>query len=274
MDREVVEALRKSKSRLRWIYPTIKAKDGTILDGLHRQAADPAWKTVTLQDIDTEEKKALTRIACNLVRREVSAEEKTEMLGALARLGWDAQKIAGETGLSERVVYKYLPGEFKKPEPKQLASARRALRTEPEIVPTEATKREPYSKGLSETGSSHRVPTYTESEQLFSSALSAHKVNYRTQEIFEREGEMTKDGKPKIYALDFFLLDKKVGIEIEGAGSSSKDNPERDAFFGSRGVAVAHLSNELVQKHAGEVAELIAILTRCLKTEGEIELDG
>ena len=49
-------------------------------------------------------------------------------------------------------------------------------------------------------------------------------------------------------------------MEVEGEGSASKDDPERDGFFTRRGYIVLHASNRLVRDYGPEVAELIAPL--------------
>lgn len=85
---------------------------------------------VTIRFLSDEEAFTL-QLTENLQRKDLSEEEKTRALGELAkRTGWNAQQIADKLKMSERWVYKYLPGEFKQPEPEQLASARRALSSE------------------------------------------------------------------------------------------------------------------------------------------------
>lgn len=112
------------------LYPILKAKDGSILDGFHRSGADE-WKSQTLENIDTEEKKLAARLISNFHRRRVPREEKERWINDLAALYRDqglkvyadgdksqganeiADRIGEVTGISRRTVLEYLKDDFK-----------------------------------------------------------------------------------------------------------------------------------------------------------------
>lgn len=70
--------LKKSTTVIGQLYPVLVAKDGDVLDGVHRSQANRNWKRLTLQHIDTEEKKLIARLVANFHRRQVSKLEKEE----------------------------------------------------------------------------------------------------------------------------------------------------------------------------------------------------
>ncbi len=123
--------LKKSSTSIGQLYPVLVAKDGEILDGVHRKASDRSWRTVTLTHIDTTEKKLIARLVANFHRRQVSRDEKAEWINALAELyvkqGFKiegsrdkaqgsnevAERIVVATGLGRRTVMTYLRDEFK-----------------------------------------------------------------------------------------------------------------------------------------------------------------
>ena len=124
IDPELVEELRQSKRKLGALSPIILDAKGNIVEGHHRQEADPDWPKVTYKEIRTEEDQVLFAIAFNWHRREKSDSWKMKMLAKLAGLGHTVDQIAEMTGLNKRTVYRYLPGDLKGSEPKELAEAR------------------------------------------------------------------------------------------------------------------------------------------------------
>jgi len=74
-----------------------------------------------LEHVETEEDRLVARLISNLCRRDVSAGEKSEVLGKLGEiylsegveLGKIAYKIAEVTGMSYRWVMKYMPDKLK-----------------------------------------------------------------------------------------------------------------------------------------------------------------
>jgi hypothetical protein len=252
-----------------------------VVDGNHRLAADPSWKSIMLAELDSEEKKLTARIACNFVRREVSAEEKTEMLGALAKLGWDAKRISDETGLALSTVYKYLPGEVKQEAKAEAGKAggeaksatrRVAQRQEStsdsgkeqgstQIESGLKERHQPYAKGISPSAREGLKPQYTEEHMKLASAFNGVGLFPDVEKPFVRPGEVTKDGKPKEYFADLCFEDWKVVIEVEGEGSASADNDERELFFAENGYQVVHVPNACARSHGHVLAALVRAFT-------------
>jgi len=78
--------LKESAKAIGQLRPAILAKDGWVVDGIHRLRADPEWRTERHEDIDTEEKKWIARAHANLARRTVGREEKREIINNLAKI--------------------------------------------------------------------------------------------------------------------------------------------------------------------------------------------
>lgn len=119
---EIDSGLRSSSRRVGRLYPVLLDKHGNVIDGKHRLAADANWPKMRLDHVESEEDRLVARLICNVCRRNVSAEEKSEILQELGELhvkagvkpGTElARKISEETGMSYRWVMKYLPGNFK-----------------------------------------------------------------------------------------------------------------------------------------------------------------
>jgi len=78
--------LKESQKAVGQLRPAILAKDGWVVDGLHRLRVDPEWRTERHEDIDSEEKKWIARAHSNLARRTVGREEKREIINNLAKI--------------------------------------------------------------------------------------------------------------------------------------------------------------------------------------------
>jgi hypothetical protein len=130
IDQEVVEQLRASKEIIGPIEKIVLDVNGHVVDGHHREVADPNWPKEVNPKLKTEEDCLVFMVAKNWHRTNKDENWKRNVIGKLAKLGNDVQAIAQKTGLKERTIYYYLPSEYKKPEPVQLASARSALNRE------------------------------------------------------------------------------------------------------------------------------------------------
>jgi len=110
--------LKDSVKKVGRLVPIIKDAHGNIIDGFHRQKLDPKWSeefSITLDHIHDPVQLLLARMNVNVCRRIVSVEEKTKWLRQLAEFtGWDAKRIAEESGRSYSWVLKYLSDEFKR----------------------------------------------------------------------------------------------------------------------------------------------------------------
>ena len=122
--------LKKSEKGIGQLYPILEAKDGSVIDGFHREGANKNWKRVRLEHIDTPEKKAIVRITGNK-RAKTNDEHKQLMQKNINILGEIyknqgcqipqltgqrnevVEKIVNVTGLAESTVRVYLKDEFK-----------------------------------------------------------------------------------------------------------------------------------------------------------------
>ena len=119
---------KKSTKVVGQLYPVIIDKAGNVIDGLHRQEADPNWRTEVHPEIDSQEKFLIARCVANWHRRQVPKEEKEEWINGLARIykkqgcqipqltgqrNEVVEKIVNVTGLAESTVRAYLKDEFK-----------------------------------------------------------------------------------------------------------------------------------------------------------------
>lgn len=102
-----------SSKALGKLYPILKDKHGNIIDGFHRQNADPDWPAITVDLVDNPQKLELARLAVNFCRRQLPATEIEQRVAFLVKSGMKPQEIADNTGISLSTVYKYMPHEAK-----------------------------------------------------------------------------------------------------------------------------------------------------------------
>ena len=79
------------------------------------------------------------------------------------------------------------------------------------------------------------------------SALNRAGIFYSLEWVIPRYGEY-RNGHPLSYVVDIMVLDwryKSVAIEVEGEGSSSKENTKRDAYLSTLGITVLHVDNKV-----------------------------
>ena len=122
MAKEVeISDLRLSSKTVGKLYPVLLDRDGNVIDGKHRLAADESWPKIKLEHVGCERERLLARLISNVCRRTVSSSEKRGILERLGRIyleagerpGKLAYRIAQETGMSYRWVMKYLPDDLK-----------------------------------------------------------------------------------------------------------------------------------------------------------------
>lgn len=122
MAKEVeISDLRLSSKTVGKLYPVLLDRDGNVIDGKHRLAADESWPKIKLEHVGCERERLLARLISNVCRRTVSSSEKSDTLARLGRIyleagerpGKLAYRIAQETGMSYRWVMKYLPDDLK-----------------------------------------------------------------------------------------------------------------------------------------------------------------
>jgi len=113
--------LKESQKKVGQLYPVIVAKDGRVVDGLHRLKEVPNWKSIRLEEIDTDEKYWAGRIVAN-TRRDVSYSERKDWFNQLAEVYFEqgiksdgsiVKKVMEATGYSDRSVARYLDDKYK-----------------------------------------------------------------------------------------------------------------------------------------------------------------
>jgi hypothetical protein len=95
------------------LYPILKDKRGNIIDGFHRQNADPRWPTVTVKEIDTDEKLELARLVTNYCRRTMDYHEINRIISYLVKQGLKPEEISVQTGIHISTIYRHMPQELK-----------------------------------------------------------------------------------------------------------------------------------------------------------------
>ena len=203
-----------------------------------------------------------------------------------------AEKMVKDFPLSERKILRYLHTEFKQPnkvkagwaggvaaEPGESHSQKRSSNLPPvgkrskisaDTVAAEHAESEPETsktytpKARGVSASEHRKPAYTAAHVKLFSHLSTL-VDCLSEYEIEREdltGQplLNDRGVPLTYRADILIPRGNVIIEVEGEGSASRDNEERDAYLDLHGYRVVHVSNQIVEYFAAELAEIIAAL--------------
>jgi hypothetical protein len=121
IEKVIVSDLRRSASIVGRLYPVLLDKHGIVIDGKHRLKADPSWFKVKVQDVGSEEERLLARLVSNVCRRNVSAQEKNEMIDELGRVYLKqgvqrsklVKKLVEKTGMSYRWIMKYASSDIK-----------------------------------------------------------------------------------------------------------------------------------------------------------------
>jgi hypothetical protein len=111
------------------------------------------------------------------------------------------------------------------------------------------------------------VTQYTPSQMKMITALQAYKVVWLGEKDYRffRPGEFSHGGIPKQYIPDILLPKfkhndyKGASIEVEGKGSASKDNPERDRYFDNLHIMVFHIPNKMADHFAMELAAIFKV---------------
>ena len=113
-----------------------------------------------------------------------------------------------------------------------------------EYSPT--VEKKPYS-GYSMRLSERNVKTFKKAAIRVAAGLNAAGIGCELESPVLREGEFTSEGRQKFYSVDIAVKDagfEMVAIELEGRGSASKDDIERDEFLLGHGfAAVLHYPN-------------------------------
>jgi hypothetical protein len=105
--------LAKSSKKLGKLYPILKDKKGNIIDGFHRQNADPDWPSITVDTVDDPIKLELARLAVNYCRRAIPKTEFDNHIAFLVKNGLKPEEIAEETGIHISTIFRHMPQELK-----------------------------------------------------------------------------------------------------------------------------------------------------------------
>jgi very-short-patch-repair endonuclease len=105
--------LAKSSKGLGKLYPILKDVHGNIIDGFHRQNADPDWPTIVVESVDSDVKLELARLGSNFCRRTLKEAEMRRGITFLVKKGIKPDDIADQTGIGKTTIYKYMPQELK-----------------------------------------------------------------------------------------------------------------------------------------------------------------
>lgn len=139
--------LAESKKKIGELVPVLLDAHGKTIDGFHRKEIDPNWHSITLENIKDETQLTIARLAVNVCRRKVPAQEKTMLLTEIAKLTkWTPKEIAENLGMSYQWVMKYLADEYKERPgagPKEYPVTRRVTQS-PEVE--EPIQTEPIPK--------------------------------------------------------------------------------------------------------------------------------
>jgi len=78
--------LKKSLKVVGQIYPVLRDSKGKVIDGFHRLGVDPDWKSITLENVETEEDRLIVSAHANLTRRHISNKERISIINNLAEI--------------------------------------------------------------------------------------------------------------------------------------------------------------------------------------------
>jgi len=122
IDKDMVKQIKKTEEAVGQMYPVIMDINNQIVDGQHRKEANPEWKSIKRDDIQSTEDRLKYRLVANHARKNNNSDTWTEDLIEFAKhlknKGYDQGEISIEisrlTGLPVRTIQHHLPGEFKR----------------------------------------------------------------------------------------------------------------------------------------------------------------
>jgi hypothetical protein len=292
LDPEAVRNLRESFEKVGQVYSIIVCMQhpGFVIAGRHRKAAGAGL----VHQLDVEAKCRQLGVSHDLahlllrqhlnVQRVVSEDERREEVLAMAKAleaqGVEKSKVAARLAqistFSDRYLRELLPDEYKQvghrpaggtgtgsgsikgPEGKKGQEPRES---EPGAK-DEAERHAPFAKGIAPSPREGLKPQYTEEHMKLASAFNAVGLFPDIEKPFAREGEFTKEGKPKQYFADLHFGEQKVVVEVEGEGSASAGNDERDVYFAEQGYQLVHVPNACARSYGHVLAALVRAFTR------------
>lgn len=100
---------------------------------------------------------------------------------------------------------------------------------------------------------------YTDPQLTLGAELQRRRIPVEYEVEYPIPNRKTVDGKPISYKVDI-LADKTLAVEVEGNGSSSSNNPERDQFLKKQGLQILHVPNEDALKQPSMMVDKIQSL--------------
>lgn len=79
----------KSEKIVGQLIPVLRDAEGKVIDGYHRLDVDPNWRSVTLEDVKTEEERLIVSVHVNMSRRKITNREKAIIINQLAEIYYD-----------------------------------------------------------------------------------------------------------------------------------------------------------------------------------------
>ena len=119
LDKDAVDALKKSRTLVGPLVPIVKDQNGNILSGRHRKYADANWPEIQMEVKDQLHRELL--ILHFNIQHKVSKEETGQRLLRIAKIleskGVEPKRICAEvtrlTGFSREYVRQLLPEEYR-----------------------------------------------------------------------------------------------------------------------------------------------------------------
>lgn len=114
--------LKKSEVLVGQLYPALIAKDGRVIDGLHRLEENEDWRVEIREDVDTPYKYFAARLISNRFRRGMDASEIKRYVNEMAEILYEeglrapdiVKKVTQDIGWkSDRTAQLYLDDKYK-----------------------------------------------------------------------------------------------------------------------------------------------------------------
>jgi len=158
--------LAKSSRVLGKLYPILKDAKGNIIDGFHRQNADPSWPFIIVDSVDDHVKLELARLAANYCRRTIAATEVENRIRFLIKSGLKPEEIAEATGIHPSTVYRHMPQELKDEAKAEAGRVGGSVRTCEQTVKTQDMLAEAEEKAHAALVECHECKMGTRSDQI------------------------------------------------------------------------------------------------------------
>ncbi len=193
-----------SSKKLGRLYPILKDAHGNIIDGFHRQNADPDWPCLTVDSVTNPQELELARLASNFCRRQIPATElQTRIAFLVGKCGMKPEEIAEKTGISERTIYRHMPQELKDQERSE--ATKQGMEAKRNLTPDRSIARQPTPEQFTECERCHVAtsqPKEWHKHQLCEKCYSRAENNPEVYDGWFHYQERAKNGQvPKVLQL-------------------------------------------------------------------------